>query len=133
MIVETVFFTILNQMEFHLVQNRKEKRHHGHIPFNVKGNRNIVFSVQMAEALTAHASNIEKWADERGLAISVPKSTVTIFTPDFAQSNTYPQVTLNNSILPLEESPRLPGTNLDPHFKFNAHVKPIFTWVPIIN
>ena len=44
-IVVTVFLLILNQMEFHLVQNRKENCHHDYIPFNVKGNRNIVFSV----------------------------------------------------------------------------------------
>ena len=45
MIVVTVFFSILNQMDFHLVQNRKKNYHHDHIPFNVKGNGNIVFSV----------------------------------------------------------------------------------------
>ena len=26
-------------------ENRKENRHHDHIPFNVKGNGNVVFSV----------------------------------------------------------------------------------------
>ena len=41
----TVFLSILNQMEFHLAQNRKETRHHDHIPFNVKGNENVVFPV----------------------------------------------------------------------------------------
>ena len=45
MIVVTVFLSILNQMVFHLVQNRKENCNHDHIPFNVKGNGNIVFSV----------------------------------------------------------------------------------------
>ena len=45
MIVVTVFHSISNQMDFHLVQNRKESCHHDHIPFNVKGNGNIVFSV----------------------------------------------------------------------------------------
>ena len=39
----------LNQIEFHLVQNRKENCHHDQIPFNLKGNGNIVFSVQTAE------------------------------------------------------------------------------------
>ena len=34
----------LNQMEFNLVQNRKENYLLDHIPFNVKGNGNIVFS-----------------------------------------------------------------------------------------
>ena len=37
MIVVTVFLSISNQMEFHLVQNRKENCHHDQIPFNVKG------------------------------------------------------------------------------------------------
>ena len=45
MTVVTVFLSILNQMDFHLVQNWKENCHHGHIPFNVKGIGNIVFSV----------------------------------------------------------------------------------------
>ena len=39
------FPSILNQMKFYLVQNRKENCHHDHIPFNVKGKGNIVFSV----------------------------------------------------------------------------------------
>ena len=43
---DTAFFSILNQMKFHLGQNRKDNCHHDHIPFNVKGNENIVFSVQ---------------------------------------------------------------------------------------
>ena len=46
MIIATVFLSILNQMEFHLVQNLKKNCHHDHIPFNVKGNGNIVFSIQ---------------------------------------------------------------------------------------
>ena len=50
MIVVTVFLSILNQMNFHLLQNRKENCHHDHIPFNVKGNGNIVVSVK--ETLT---------------------------------------------------------------------------------
>ena len=31
-------FDFLNQMDFHLVQNRKENCPHDHIPFNLKGN-----------------------------------------------------------------------------------------------
>ena len=45
MIIVTVFFSIVNQMEFHLVQNRKENCQHDHISFNVKGNGDIVFSM----------------------------------------------------------------------------------------
>ena len=61
---------------------------------------------QMAEVHTANASNIEEWADEQGLAISAPKSTITVFIPQFTQSNTH-SVTLNNSLLPLERIPRI--------------------------
>ena len=80
----------------------------------------------MAEAFNAHVSNIEEWADERGLAISAPKSTITLYTPRFTQSNTHP-ITLNNSLLPFEKTPRTLGETSDPHFKFNAHVKPTVT------
>jgi len=45
LIVVSVFLSILNQIEFHLVQNRKENCHHDHIPFNLKENRIRVFSV----------------------------------------------------------------------------------------
>ena len=50
-IVVTVFLWILNQMDFHLVQNRKETCHHDHIPLNLKGNENIVFSVKPMEVI----------------------------------------------------------------------------------
>ena len=62
MIVGTVFLSILNQMEFHLVENRKENCHlvqsrkenchHDYIPFNVKGNGNVVFSAYVGNALS---------------------------------------------------------------------------------
>ena len=49
-IVETVFLSILNQMEIHLVQNRKEDCHHDHILFNVKGNGNKIFAAYECSA-----------------------------------------------------------------------------------
>ena len=45
MIVVTGLLSILNQMEFHLVQNRKEDCYRDHNPLNLKGIGNIVFSV----------------------------------------------------------------------------------------
>jgi len=62
MIVVTVFLSILNQMEFQLVQNRKENCHHDYIPLNVKGNGNTVFSVHLITRLfmkvSMHAPNV---------------------------------------------------------------------------
>ena len=51
MMVVTVFLSILNQIEFHLNQNRKENCHYDHIPYNLKGNGNIVFSVYQLRCL----------------------------------------------------------------------------------
>ena len=51
---------------------------------------------QMVEAFSAHSSNNEEWADEPGSANSAPKSTITLFTPQFAQSNIHPYVTLRD-------------------------------------
>ena len=45
MIMVTVFLSLLNQMEVHLVQNRKENCYYDHIPFNVIGIGSIIFSV----------------------------------------------------------------------------------------
>ena len=85
---------------------------------------------QMVEALTAHTSNIEKWADERGLAISTPKSAIILFTSQFAQS--HPQLTLNNSLYyPLERHYVYWEVTFDPHFKFNDHVKSIVKLRPV--
>ena len=42
-IAVTVFLLILNQMEFHLVQNREENYHLDHIPFKLIGIGNIFF------------------------------------------------------------------------------------------
>ena len=73
---------------------------------------------QMAATLTTQASSVEAWADERGLTISAPKSTITLFTPQTQQSSTHPHVTLNGSQLPLEKKPRILGVTFDTHFNF---------------
>ena len=43
MILETVFLSILNKMEFHLVKNKIKNCHQDHIPFNLKVIGNIVY------------------------------------------------------------------------------------------
>ena len=41
MVVVTVFLSILNQMEFQLVQYQEENCHHDRIPVDLKGSRNL--------------------------------------------------------------------------------------------
>ena len=48
---------------------------------------------------------------------STPKSTITLFPPQFAQSNAHPRITLNNSILSLERTACILGVTFDPHLK----------------
>ena len=87
-----------------------------------------------ARHLSMHAERVGEWADERGLAISAPKSNVTLFTPDLRQSRNHPTVHLNNSPLPLERNPRILGVKLDPHFTFSPHIDAIIKRIaPRIN
>ena len=72
------FLSISNQMEFHLVQNRMENCHHDHIPFNLKGNGNIVFSVQKQRSITVHTNegpthDIHFYGIESLTTSSIPK------------------------------------------------------------
>ena len=67
LIMVTVFLLILSQMEFHLFQNLKGNCHHDHILFNVKGNRNLVFSVYTfvkgeQKSLWAHPAQARTYA-----------------------------------------------------------------------
>ena len=83
----------------------------------------------MAEDVTANSLNIEEWANERGLVISATKSTITLFTFQFAQPNTHIQVILKNSMLPLERTPCILGVAFD-----HCHVKSLVTQsLPRIN
>ena len=59
----------LNQMEFHLVQNRKKICHHDHIPFNVKGNMNLLFSVQNRSENIFLSPNLIRYQTEETLPI----------------------------------------------------------------
>ena len=43
------------------------------------------------------------------------KSTITLFTTQFAQSSTEPRVTVNNSLLALERTPRILVVTIDPN------------------
>ena len=80
---------------------------------------------QAASALTEHASRVSEWAENLGLSLSAPKSSVTLFTSDRQQSHTHPTVSLNNTALPLVRHPCLLGVTLDPHLTFTPHISNI--------
>ena len=80
-----------------------------------------------AARLTEHASRVSNWATERGMTLSAPKSTVTLFTSDNRQHEIRPLVTLGGEPLPLEKNPRILGLKLDPAFKFGPLVSDLVT------
>ena len=58
---------------------------------------------------------------ENSLLISAPKSTVTLFTPDKHQFQTHLDITLEETQLLLERSPKILGVILDPSLSFHKH------------
>ena len=58
---------------------------------------------------------------DNSLLISAPKSTVTPFTPDKHQFQTHPDITLKDTHLPLERSPKILGLIMDPSLSFHKH------------
>ena len=84
-----------------------------------------------ASHLSAHLNDslgpITDWARENHLKIAPSKSSVTLFTPWTKQFNAHPQITTNNSVLPLEKNPKILGVTFDPQFTFTTHCKNIAT------
>ena len=55
------------------------------------------------------------------LLISAPKSTITLFTLDKHQFQMHPDITLEDTQLPLERSPKQLGVIMDPSLSFHKH------------
>ena len=58
---------------------------------------------------------------DNSLLISAPKSTVTLFTPEKHQFQMHPVITLEDTQLPLERSPKILGVIIDPSLSFHRH------------
>ena len=53
--------------------------------------------------------------------ISAPRSTVTLFTPDKHQFHMHPDITFEDTQLPLERSPKILRVIMDPSLSFHKH------------
>ena len=83
-------------------------------------------NIQLAsERLSAHASDVMLWAEEKKLSISFDKSHPTILTSDTHQCRTDPGVSMGDTALEPERNPKILGVHLDPLFKFSYHVSQI--------
>ena len=66
-------------------------------------------------------SMINSYLKDNSLLISASKSTVTLFTPDKHQFQMHPVITLEDTQLPLEHSPKILGVIMDPSLSFRRH------------
>ena len=85
-------------------------------------------SYRVASAvLTTQATRFHQWAEEQGLKLAAPKSTVTLFTSQRSEVHDHPEFRLINNILPLELNPRILRITFDPLLTFNAHIDNLCT------
>ena len=75
---------------------------------------------ELEQKVNTYLTEMSRFLWESSLLISVPKSSVTLFTPDTAQANTRPKIKIADSELPLVRSPKIIGVYLDIFFSFNA-------------
>ena len=71
--------------------------------------------------INSYLRDVDIYLRENLLFISAPKSTVTLFTPDTHQFQTHPDITLEDTQLPLERSPKILGVIMDTSLSFHKH------------
>ena len=69
---------------------------------------------QLESMITNYLRDVGISLKDNSLLISALKSTVTLFTPDQHQFQMHPYITLEDTQLPLERSPKILGVILDP-------------------
>ena len=76
---------------------------------------------QLESNINSYLREVSIYLKDNSLLISAPKSTVTLFPPDKHQFQMHPEITLEDTQLPLERSPKLLGVIMDPSLSFHKH------------
>ena len=76
---------------------------------------------QLESMITNYLRDVSIYLKDNSLLISAPKSAVSLFTPDKHQFQMHPDITLEDTQLPLERSPKILGVILDPSISFHKH------------
>ena len=77
---------------------------------------------KLESMFNSYLRDVSIYLKKNSFLISAPKSTVTFFTPDKHQFQTHPNITLEDTQLPLEHTPKLLGVFMDPSISF--HILP---------
>ena len=75
--------------------------------------------IQLESMINSYLRDVGIYLKENSLLISAPKSTVTLFTQDTYQFQMHPKITLEDTQLPLECSPKILGVIMDPSLSFH--------------
>ena len=76
---------------------------------------------QLESMINSYLREVSIYLKDKSLLISAPKSTVTLFTPDKHQFQMHPDITLKDTQLPLERSPKILAVIMDPFLSFHKH------------
>ena len=76
---------------------------------------------QLESMINSYVRDVGIYLKESSLLISTSKSTVTLFTADKHQFQTLPDITLEDTQLPLEHNPKILGVIMDPSVSFHKH------------
>ena len=76
---------------------------------------------QLESMINKYLRDVSIYLKDNSLLISAPKSTVTLFTPDKHQFQTHPNITLEDTQLPQECSPKILGVIMDTSLSFHKH------------
>ena len=76
---------------------------------------------QLESMINNYMREVSIYLKDNLLLISTPKSTVTLFTPDKHQFQMHPDITLDDTQLPLERSPKIVGVIMDPCISLHKH------------
>ena len=77
----------------------------------------------MTQAINLFIIKVIDYLEERELAVSPEKSTVTLFTPDTHEVNIHPQVKIKDKLVKLDKTPKLLGLTFDTMHYFSTHIK----------
>ena len=75
----------------------------------------------MEDNLNSYLEEITAYLKDNSLLISVPKSSVTLFTQDTHQAKTHSRILSQDSRLPLVQCPKILGVHMDTSLSFNKH------------
>ena len=77
----------------------------------------------MTQKLNDHLTTLHAFFTDYNLTVSTAKTTITLLTPHTAQANFHPQVMYNNTLLPLNKTPKLLGLTHDTMFCLGPHIR----------